>query len=344
MSGKTVKHWKERSAKVQVRESDLPSSIPPQTGLSFNLWYNKWSQGHSGNARFVNPYRLEPNLHSGVSRGDLEGNKFFCLYFAKGLCCLGKKCTYKHHIPEEEDTIQLNLKTGVLDCFGREKFGEFRDDMGGVGSFRKQNKTLYIGGLTGSLNNKNLSNSQIESRLRFMFGRLGEIERIRYVESKNCAFVSFRFQCNAEFAKEAMSNQTLLIPSDKEWDARKEGTGLLVKWANDDPDPKAKKRMQQESEKEAVNVMKKLLEKHDQNQNQDNNEAENNKRKNTEEESSIFSEGMLSKFKKRRQVIEKETDKCITLNTNSDSTTTSAVPVKSPLVSLQGYESSSDEE
>ena len=31
------------------------------------------------------------------------------------------------------------------DCFARDKFADYRDDMGGVGSFQRQNRTLYIG-------------------------------------------------------------------------------------------------------------------------------------------------------------------------------------------------------
>jgi hypothetical protein len=31
------------------------------------------------------------------------------------------------------------------DCFARDKFSDYRDDMGGVGSFTRQNRTLYIG-------------------------------------------------------------------------------------------------------------------------------------------------------------------------------------------------------
>ncbi|CCE65477.1 hypothetical protein TPHA_0L01200 [Tetrapisispora phaffii CBS 4417] len=251
--------WKNRSAKVQVPESELPSSIPPQVGLSFNVWYNKWSQGQSGTSRYVNPYRLEPLLHSGTTIGDKTSNNFFCLFFAKGMCCLGKKCTYKHHVPAEEDNLSLSMSTDVLDCFGREKFGDYRDDMGGVGSFRKRNRTLYIGGLTGALNNENFKPSQIEGRLRFAFSRLGEIETIRYIEAKNCAFVTYRFQANAEFAKEAMSNQTLLTPSDKKWDERKDGTGLLVKWANDDPDPIARERRDKEETRETLKIMEALI-------------------------------------------------------------------------------------
>lgn len=311
--------WKDHSAKVQVKETDLPTSVPPQTGLTFNVWYNKWSQGQSGQERFVNPFRLEPQLDSGLTRGDKEGDSFFCLFFAKGMCCLGKKCQYMHHVPEEEDIMRLSLKTDVLDCFGREKFADYRDDLGGVGSFRKHNRTIYIGGLSGALNNKQLKPTQLEARIRFMFARLGEVDRIRYVESKNCAFVKYRHQCNAEFAKEAMSNQTLLIQSDKEWDDRKEGTGLLVKWANDDPDPAARKREEEEQKNEALKMMVNLVNKYDNDARLQEERAQNlleKKRTLEEEENSgvIFSNVLLANLKKRRLAI-KETSVTTSLNT-----------------------------
>jgi hypothetical protein len=33
------------------------------------------------------------------------------------------------------------LPDTALDCFGREKHADYRDDMGGVGSFGRQNRT-----------------------------------------------------------------------------------------------------------------------------------------------------------------------------------------------------------
>ena len=33
----------------------------------------------------------------------------------------------------------------TIDCFGRDKFNEYRDDMGGVGSFNRENRTIYVG-------------------------------------------------------------------------------------------------------------------------------------------------------------------------------------------------------
>ncbi|CAR23511.1 active spliceosome conformation promoter CWC2 [Lachancea thermotolerans CBS 6340] len=255
------KAWAERSAPVQISEAELPSSIPPQTGLTFNVWYNKWSQGNSGQSRFVSPYRLDVDLHQGNTKGDKARQPFFCLYFCKGMCCMGKRCEYLHHVPDTEDIARLSLRSDVMDCFGREKHSHYREDMGGVGSFQKKNRTLYVGGITGALNNQQLKASQIENRLRFSFGKLGPLERIRYVENKNCAFIKYKHQASAEFAKETMSNQTLLTPSDKEWVNRREGTGLLVKWANDDPNPEAQRREKEQQDMESLQVMVDLLKK-----------------------------------------------------------------------------------
>ncbi|QLQ81915.1 hypothetical protein HG537_0G01690 [Torulaspora globosa] len=327
------KSWRDKPAKVQVPESELPSSIPSQTGLVFNIWYNKWSQGSNEQKRFVSPYRLDPKTHPGVTRGDKDGTAYFCLYFAKGMCCMGRRCQYMHHIPEDEDHVRLALKTEVLDCFGREKHGSYREDMGGVGSFRKANRTLYIGGLSGALNNKELKPSQIEGRIRFMFGSLGAIDRVRYVENKNCAFVKFKYTSSAEFAKEAMSNQTLLLPSDKEWEDRKEGTGLLCKWANDDPDPEAKRREEEAQKQESVNMMVKLLSDHLSKDTPLQGEISQGKRiiENNDSNSSIFSKGVLERLKKRKTIKHLKTG-------NSSVKTTSCISS-----SLMEY-SSSDED
>ncbi|KAG0658815.1 hypothetical protein C6P45_002067 [Maudiozyma exigua] len=253
--------WKSKRARQQIKEGELPSGIPLQNGLTFNVWYNKWSQGNTnnGNERYVSPFRLEPKKDSGTTRASSisQGGKF-CIYFARGCCIQGRNCEYMHHVPDEEDATMWTQNESV-DCFGREKHSDYRDDMGGVGSFNKQNTTLYIGGITNALNDKELKPTQIESRIRFMFTRLGSIDKIRYVNDKNCAFVKYKRQINAEFAREAMMNQSLLLPNDKEWDQRLEGAGLLVKWANEDPNPEAQRQREQAERVEMLNIMKKLV-------------------------------------------------------------------------------------
>ncbi|GCE99720.1 pre-mRNA-splicing factor [Zygosaccharomyces mellis] len=325
-----AKSWKERSAKVQVKESDLPSSIPPQTGLVFNIWYNKWSQGQGGQSKFISPFKLNPGLHSGKTLGDKQETRFFCLYFAKGMCCLGKKCQYMHHVPENEDVLRLSTKTDVLDCFGREKFAFYRDDMAGVGSFRKRNKTLYVGGISSALGNRPLKPNQIENRIRFLFSELGEIDKLHYLETKNCAFIKFKRQCNAEFAKEAAADQTLLIPSDKEWEDRLQTAGLQVKWAHDDPNPRAKREEEEEKRQETLDLMVHLLDKGNQHRaTEEVKKSENEPDKDTDE--SIFSGDVLNRLRKRRMNLKSENAKEKRQKTEEP-----------PKASLVDYPSSSD--
>jgi len=173
--------------------------------------------------------------------------------------------------------------------------------MGGVGSFKRQNATLYIGGITNALNGKSLKPTQIESRIRFIFTRLGSIDRIRYIAEKNCAFVKYKRQINAEFTREAMMNQSLLMPNDKEWDQRLEGAGLLVKWANDDPNPEAKHHRDQDDKREMLNILKKLSEQ----RNSNNLKADDLKRSaastndDTETRQSQFMKQAISRMKAR---------------------------------------------
>ena len=74
-------------------------------------------------------------------------------------------CTYLHRLPLP-DTV---LPDASLDVFGREKHADYRDDMGGVGSFGRQNRTLYVGKMK-------VTNSMELSLLRH-FEEWGDIER-----------------------------------------------------------------------------------------------------------------------------------------------------------------------
>jgi len=67
--------------------------------------------------------------------------KYICLFFSRGCCPYGWECEYRHTLPDEAETVPDTSK----DCFARDKFADYRDDMGGVGSFNRQNRTLYIG-------------------------------------------------------------------------------------------------------------------------------------------------------------------------------------------------------
>lgn len=61
------------------------------------------------------------------------------------------------------------------DCFARDKFADYRDDMGGVGSFARQNRTLYVGRIkeTGT-------GVETEEVVKRHFKEWGEIEKSAY--------------------------------------------------------------------------------------------------------------------------------------------------------------------
>ena len=60
------------------------------------------------------------------------------------------------------------------------------------------------------------------------FSEFGPMESARVLKSKGCGFVTYRLRATAEFAKEAMAEQAL--DNDEQ---------ITVRWAFDDPNPKA---------------------------------------------------------------------------------------------------------
>lgn len=78
---------------------------------------------------------------SGLTRANQTGIRYCCLFFARGCCPYGWECNYLHVLPDPNDALPDSSK----DCFARDKFSDYRDDMGGVGSFNRQNRTLYVG-------------------------------------------------------------------------------------------------------------------------------------------------------------------------------------------------------
>jgi hypothetical protein len=97
--------------------------------------------------------------------------KYFCLFFARGCCPYGWECEYLHLLPDASFVLPDNSK----DCFARDKFADYRDDMGGVGSFQRINRTLYIGRI------KELgSGPETEEMVRRHFKEWGDIEHSKF--------------------------------------------------------------------------------------------------------------------------------------------------------------------
>ncbi|KAG9323286.1 hypothetical protein KVV02_006309 [Mortierella alpina] len=207
-----------------------------QPGQTYNIYYDRWSGGarsdRSGATKDKAPYRCDPAKDSGRTKGTFNPNAYFCAFFAKGCCPNGEDCGWIHRIP----TLQDHVDSG-MDVFGRERFDEHRDDRGGVGSMRSDSRTLYIGRIHQA--------ADMEATVEKHFKAWGEIERIKTLRDKGVAFVAYQSRLSAEFAKEAMANQSL-----------DHGEIVNIRWATEDPNPKS----QAMNKRKAIDMARQVIE------------------------------------------------------------------------------------
>jgi len=235
---KKIIRKKRRPARPQVDPSTMKSEPPPQTGTIFNIWYNKWSGGDREDkylSKTAAAGRCNIAKDSGYTRGDKVPGSYFCLFFSKGLCPRGQECEYLHRLPGLFDTFNPNV-----DCFGRDKHSDYRDDMGGVGSFMRQNRTLYIGRIHVT--------DDIEEVVARHFAEWGQVDRIRVLTARGVAFITYTNEANSQFAKEAMAHQSL-----------DHNEILNVRWATVDPNPMAQKREARKIEEQAAEAVRRAL-------------------------------------------------------------------------------------
>ncbi|CDO69727.1 hypothetical protein BN946_scf184687.g12 [Trametes cinnabarina] len=240
----TKKSKKLKPARKQVKPGEVEKKEAPQTGKEYNIWYNKWAGGDredSYSNKTKSQTRCNIKRDAGLTRANTTGNKYCCLFFARGCCPYGWECEYLHMLPDPETALPDTSK----DCFARDKFADYRDDMGGVGSFQRQNRTLYVGRIkeTGT-------GPETEEVVRRHFKEWGEIEKtshhrpVRVLQYRSVAFVTYKSELHAQFAKEAMACQSL--DNDEI---------LNVRWATEDPNPTSKvaeKRRLEEMGREAI--------------------------------------------------------------------------------------------
>ncbi|KAK2744972.1 Pre-mRNA-splicing factor [Myotisia sp. PD_48] len=235
---KKIIRRKRRPARPQVDPSTIKSETPTQTGTIFNIWYNKWSGGDREDKYLSQqpaPSRCNVAKDSGYTRADRITGSYFCIFFARGLCPKGHECEYLHRIPTIHDLFNPNV-----DCFGRDKFSDYKDDMGGVGTFMRQNRTLYVGRIHVA--------DDIEEVVARHFVEWGEIDRIRVLNARGVAFVTYMNEANSQFAKEAMLHQSL-----------DHNEILNVRWATVDPNPSAQKREKKRIEEQAAEAVRRAL-------------------------------------------------------------------------------------
>ncbi|RFU25523.1 hypothetical protein B7463_g10807, partial [Scytalidium lignicola] len=233
---KVKKVKKQRPARCQVDAAIFRTDPPPQTGAIFNIWYNKWSGGDRDNTTQTPAKgRCDITRDTGYTQADRTPGSFFCLFFARGLCPKGKDCQYLHRLPTSTDIFSPHI-----DCFGREKFSSYRDDLGGVGSFMHQNRTIYIGHIHDT--------PDVEEVIARHFSPWGPVERIRVLNNRGVAFVTYATEAIAEFAKEAMAHQSL-----------DHDEILNIRWATPDPNPLAQAREARRIEEQAAAAIRASL-------------------------------------------------------------------------------------
>lgn len=251
-----------------------------QSGITYNIWYNKYSGGEYDDGKTQNvksSTRVNIAKDAGYTRANRNGGAFVCLFFARGYCPNGQDCTFLHMLP-------VDVPDQGHDVFGREKHGDFRDDMGGIGSIQRVNRTLYVGRIHEESNDMSSRQQQQQQRQKHAngdrkdakwngfsesggkgwdrsqpksqmsptekvlfrhFSEFGELDRIRVLHSRGCGFVTFIREVDAQFAKEAMMHQSL-----------DHNECINLRWATDDPNLGAQKRDRLEREREGMQAIK----------------------------------------------------------------------------------------
>ncbi|CAH8354433.1 unnamed protein product [Eruca vesicaria subsp. sativa] len=127
-----------------------------------------------------------------------------CSFFIRGECTRGEECPYRHEMPETGELSQQNIKDryyGVNDPVAMKLLGK-AGEMGTLESPDDQSiKTLYVGGLNSRI---------LEQDLRDQFYAYGEIESIRVLAEKACAFVTYTTREGAEKAAQELSNRLVV--------------------------------------------------------------------------------------------------------------------------------------
>lgn len=80
------------------------------------------------------------------------------------------------------------------------------------------------------------------------FAEWGEVERIRVLNSRGVAFITYTNEANAQFAREAMAHQSL-----------DHNEILNVRWATADPNPMAQAREARRIEEQAAEAIRRAL-------------------------------------------------------------------------------------
>ncbi|KAL5995142.1 hypothetical protein ACLOJK_025200, partial [Asimina triloba] len=127
-----------------------------------------------------------------------------CSFYVRGECTRGAECPYRHEMPVTGELSQQNIKDryyGVNDPVAMKLLSKAGEMPSLVPPEDESIKTLYVGGLDARIT---------EQDLRDHFYAHGEIESVRMVLQRACAFVTYTTREGAEKAAEELSNKLVI--------------------------------------------------------------------------------------------------------------------------------------
>lgn len=127
-----------------------------------------------------------------------------CSFYIRGECTRGAECPYRHEMPETGELSQQNIKDryyGVNDPVALKLLNKAGEMPSLEPPSDESIKTLYVGGLDARVS---------EQDLRDNFYAHGEIESIRMVLQRACAFVAYTTREAAEKAAGELSNKLVI--------------------------------------------------------------------------------------------------------------------------------------
>lgn len=205
------KFYLSRPARQQKEYLD-PKKYHTEGAQEYNIWYGR-HVGYDANDKMdkepaTDRCKLENDAGFTKADGNVTVNekgeailipgdsskknkRFFCLHFARGMCCKGANCIFYHRIPLPADDAAVDE---LFDCFGRQRHNKHKDDMSGVGSFMKPCRTLFVGNLQKT---KYTTPKDLEDALWRHFGEWGELESLNVIHRLSIAFPRYRLRTSA---------------------------------------------------------------------------------------------------------------------------------------------------
>ncbi|PIA54424.1 hypothetical protein AQUCO_00900759v1 [Aquilegia coerulea] len=127
-----------------------------------------------------------------------------CSFYVRGECTRGAECPYRHEMPVTGELSQQNIKDryyGNNDPVALKLLNKAGEMPSLMPPDDESIKTLYVGGLDDRIT---------EQDLRDQFYAHGEIESVRMVLQRACAFVTYTSREGAEKAAEELSNKLVI--------------------------------------------------------------------------------------------------------------------------------------